>query len=74
MKKRAVSAFLWFYAGWFVGSAVAFAAGLSPLLAPILGIGAGAFVGRDPLGIIWTSPTASSTELGNRAPQVQNLA
>ena len=55
MKKRATATVLWFFTGWFVGAFVAFAAGLSPLFAPILAVAAAAFVARDPRHMIWTS-------------------
>ena len=53
MKKRAAAAVLWFFSGWFVGAFVAFAAGLSPALAPILGTAAAAIVAGDPRRMIW---------------------
>jgi hypothetical protein len=61
MKKRAAATILWFYTGWFVGAFVAFAAGLSPALGPILGISAAAFVGIDPRGMIWARPSEPAT-------------
>ena len=54
MKKRATATVLWFFTGWFVGACLAFAAGLSPLFAPILGVAAAAFVAGDPRHMIWT--------------------
>ena len=54
MKKRATATVLWFFTGWFVGAFVAFAAGLSPLFAPMIGVAAAAFVAGDPRNMIWT--------------------
>ena len=59
MKKRAAAGVLWFYAGWFVGAIVAFATGLSPILAPILGVAAAAFIAGDPRNLIWTRSAAA---------------
>lgn len=53
MKKRVVAFALWFLSGWFVGASLAFVAGLSPVIAPILGITSAAFVAIDPWGVIW---------------------
>lgn len=61
MKKRAAAAILWFYTGWFVGAFVAFAAGLSPVLAPVLGFAAAALVAGDPRRMIWTQRRAISS-------------
>jgi hypothetical protein len=61
MKKRAAAAVLWFYAGWFVGAIVAFAAGLPPVLGPVLGVAAATFVAADPRHMIWTGPAAART-------------
>ena len=59
MKKRAAAAILWFYAGWYAGASIAFVAGLSPVLGPILGIAAAAIVGVDPRRMIWTRRAVS---------------
>ena len=53
MKKRITAAVLWFLAGWALGAMVAFAIGAPSALAPVLAIGAAAFVARDPRQIIW---------------------
>ena len=60
MKKRCAAAVLWFFTGWMVGSMVAFVAGLSPVLAPILGVAAAAIVAGDPRHLIWTGRRAIS--------------
>jgi hypothetical protein len=72
MKKRITAAILWFYAGWFAGAVLAFAIGLSPLLAPILAVAASAIVAGDPRQMIWSRQATSG---GRRAaPQVQSPA
>ena len=64
MKKRAVSAVLWFYTGWYAGAMIAHVLGLPIALGPILGVAAAALIAGDPRGIIWTrtAPTAMRTE------------
>lgn len=61
MKKRALSAVLWFYTGWYAGAMIAHVLGLSVALGPILGVAAAALIAGDPRGIIWTR--RSSTDL-----------
>jgi hypothetical protein len=56
MKKRVVSAFLWFYVGWTFGSLIAFAFGISP----VLGAAASALFVGDPRRIIWSRPATPS--------------
>lgn len=58
MKKRISAAILWFYAGWGVGAMFAFATGLTPALAPILGTAAAAIVAGDPRCLIWSRASA----------------
>lgn len=71
MKKRFAAAVLWFYTGWFVGAFVAYAAGLSPLLGPILGTAAAALVAGDPRHLIWTRrPVSRGTAM---LPSTQTL-
>jgi hypothetical protein len=53
MKKRVLSAFLWFYSFWCLGSMISFAFGLTPALGLILGTAAAAIFAGDPRGIIW---------------------
>jgi hypothetical protein len=53
MSKRLVSLVLWFYAGWTLGALIAFAAGVSGLLGPILGVAAAAIFAGDPRHLIW---------------------
>ena len=60
MKKRSAAAVLWFFTGWMAGSMVAFVAGLSPALAPILGTAAAAIVAADPRHMIWRGRRAVS--------------
>jgi hypothetical protein len=72
MKKRITAAILWFYAGWFAGAVLAFAIGLSPLLAPILAVAASAIIAGDPRQMIWSR---QATPAGRRAaPQVHSPA
>ena len=66
--KRIAAATLWFLVGWYVGSVAAFALGLGPLLAPIMGVALAGIVVADPRRIIWgghaaqvTKPTARTT-------------
>lgn len=61
MKKRALSAVLWFYCGWYAGAMIAHALDLSIAIGPILGAAAAALIAGDPRGIIWSR--SSSTEL-----------
>lgn len=53
MKKRALSAILWFYTGWYAGAMIAHALGLAMILGPVLGVTAAALIAGDPRGIIW---------------------
>jgi hypothetical protein len=69
MKKRITAAILWFYAGWFAGAAVAFALGLSPLLAPILAVAASAIIAGDPRQMIWSRQATSADH--RTTPRVQ---
>ena len=64
MKKRALSAVLWFYCGWYAGAMVAHALNVSIAIGPILGVAAAALIAGDPRGIIWTrtTPTAMRAE------------
>lgn len=61
MKKRALSAVLWFYCGWYAGAMIAHALDLSIAIGPILGAAAAALIAGDPRGIIWSR--SSSTDL-----------
>ena len=54
MKKRALSAFLWFYCGWYAGAMLAHYFGISPVLGPILGATAAFLIAGDPRGLIWS--------------------
>jgi hypothetical protein len=58
MKKRTLSAFLWFYCGWYAGAMIAHVAGVSPLLGPIIGAAAAFLIAGDPRGIIWSPKPA----------------
>jgi hypothetical protein len=55
--KRTAAAILWFYAFWYLGSAVAAILGVPDLLGPVLGLTAGVMVGVDPRRLIWVRPT-----------------
>ena len=55
MKKRIVSAFLWFYVGWYAGALIADIVGISPVLGPLLGAAAAALIVGDPRRLIWTA-------------------
>jgi hypothetical protein len=63
MKKRALSAVLWFYTGWYAGAMIAHTLGLSIALGPIVGVAAAALIAGDPRGIIWPrSAVATDTK------------
>ncbi len=51
--KRLISAALWFYAFWYLGSTASLAIGVPDLLGPVLGLSAGLIVGIDPRHVIW---------------------
>ena len=53
MKKRNLAAFLWFFGGWTLGSALAFFAGLPWVLGPTLALLLAAVVWWDPTGLLW---------------------
>jgi hypothetical protein len=63
MKKRVLSAFLWFYCGWYAGAMIASALGISPVIGPILGATAAFLIAGDPRGIIWTRKPAAPPAL-----------
>ena len=54
MKKRIVAAVLWFYAGWYLGDAIAYMVGLGPAFGIILATACAAVVAGDPRGLIWS--------------------
>jgi hypothetical protein len=58
MKKRVLSAFLWFYCGWYAGAMIASIIGVSPMLGPIVGAAAAMLIAGDPRGIIWPRKAA----------------
>lgn len=51
--KRIVAAVLWTYSCWYIGSMVALFLGISDVLGPVLGAGAGALVALDPRQMFW---------------------
>jgi hypothetical protein len=53
MSKRILAAFLWFFAGWYLGAYAAYYLGVSELLGPILGAAFAAVIAGDPMGRIW---------------------
>jgi hypothetical protein len=59
MKKRALSAVLWFYCGWYAGAMVAYALNVSIAIGPILGVAAAALIAGDPRGIIWSRSSSN---------------
>jgi hypothetical protein len=74
MKKRVLATGLWFYAAWFAGAMLAFATGLTPALGPIFGTAAGAFVGLDPMHVIWPRSATMNVAPRVATAQVQNPA
>jgi hypothetical protein len=60
MKKRALSAILWFYCGWYAGAMIAHALDVSIAIGPILGVAAAALIAGDPRGIIWSRPSSKN--------------
>ena len=56
MKKRVLSAVLWFYTGWYAGAILAHALGVPSVLGPIVGAAAAALVAGDPRHVIWSRP------------------
>ena len=61
--KRLVAATFWFIDGWFVGAAVAWALGISPVLAPVLALATAGIIVADPRRIIWARPSVVSDTL-----------
>jgi hypothetical protein len=59
MKKRALSAVLWFYCGWYAGAMIAHALNVSIAIGPILGVAAAALIAGDPRGIIWSRSSSN---------------
>jgi hypothetical protein len=51
--KRIAAAPLWFLAGWFAGSAVAWTFGLGPFVAPIAAVALAVFIVADPGRLFW---------------------
>ena len=68
MKKRVLSAFLWFYCGWYAGAMLAAFLGVSPVLGPIVGAVAAALIAGDPRGIIWPRKAPSQQTVPAPAP------
>lgn len=58
--KRIVAAGLWFYAFWYLGSAVAALLGVPDLLGPVLGLTAAAVVGLELRRVIWVRRTQTA--------------
>jgi len=53
MRARIVAVPLWFLTGWFVGAILAFALGISPILAPVAAVATAALFAGDPRHVIW---------------------
>ena len=64
MKKRVLSAFLWFYSGWYAGALLADVIGVSPVLGPLIGAAAAALIVGDPRRIIWTARSMGTRGIG----------
>lgn len=65
MKKRALSAVLWLYTGWYAGAMLAHVLGVSVALGPIVGVAAALIIAGDPRGVIWTRPAAAGGKNAN---------
>jgi hypothetical protein len=65
--KRLVAATFWFIDGWFVGAAVAWALGISPVLAPVLALATAGIILADPRQIIWSHSVGSSRQLAGQS-------
>jgi len=62
MKKRALAAVLWFYAGWYAGNLIAAVVAVPDVFGPILGVAAAGLFAWDPRGIFWRhAPTPTAT-------------
>ena len=68
MTKRILSAFLWFYTGWYAGAMIAHFAGVSELIGPVIGAAAAALFAGDPRGLIWKPQVDTKAVLG-RLPE-----
>ena len=66
LMKRIAAAPLWFLVGWFMGSAVAWAFGLSALLAPIVALALAGIVVADPRGVIWNQAPVQKAPMARR--------
>ena len=66
-KQRVVAAFLWFYAGWYIGAAIAYFLGLPDAFGVIMGTGAAALMAGDPRRLIWRIRTSSASSGPARA-------
>jgi hypothetical protein len=58
-RKRVAAAILWFFAGWYAASFVAFLLGAPDVLGPIVGAVLAAVFAGDPFGRIWTPREAA---------------
>jgi hypothetical protein len=65
--KRLVAATFWFIDGWFVGAAVAWAMGISPVLAPVLALATAGIILADPRQIIWSHSVGSTRQLAGQS-------
>jgi hypothetical protein len=61
MKKRIFAGIMWFVLGWYAGAVLAFVFGISPLLAPIIGVSAALLIAGDPRGVIWSRKPQAGT-------------
>ena len=66
-KRRVVAAFLWFYAGWYIGAAIAYFLGLPDAFGVIMGTAAAALMAGDPRRLIWRIRTSSASSGPARA-------
>jgi hypothetical protein len=59
MFKRAAAALLWFYAVVWAFNFISAFTGMPHVFGVLVGVAAAAFVGLDPLGVIWAASTTS---------------
>jgi hypothetical protein len=62
MKRRMLSALLWFFACWYGAALLANFLGIHPMLGPILGTAAAALFAGDPGRVVWGRNATNATQ------------